>query len=894
MTTDELRAKFLQFFEERGHKVCPSDPLVPPPDDKSLLFTGAGMNAFKNEFLQRVPLKFTRAASSQKCLRTADIEEVGRTDVHHTFFEMLGNFSFNDYFKRESIAWAWEFLTRDLSLPAEKMVVTVHKDDEEAFDAWAAIVPRDRIRRLGDKENFWPADAPKKGPNGLCGPCSEIFYDRGEDLSCGHPWCGIECDCDRKRFFEVWNLVFQQFDRRDGGVLEPLPYKNIDTGMGLERIAAVVQGVRSNFDIDIFRTIIADGAELLDVDPHADAETVRRTRRIADHIRAVAFCIGDGILPSNQGRGYVLRKLIRTAVRDGVALGHEEPFLFSLVPTVARVMRAPYPEITEHRDHIARVVRAEEEHFHETLRNGMQMLDEMVREMRRTGEKVLRGEKAFRLFDTHGFPLEVAEAVLAEQGLGVDREGFEREMHRQRAAARARTQISADIFGSGPLVELKERGLATEFVGYRDERAAAEVRAILSGEDLVEMADEGETVGIVLDRSPFYGEAGGQVGDTGLLKADDAVVDVADCRWGEGMILHLGTVRCGRIKVGDRVACEPDLDRRTDIRRNHTATHLLHHALREVLGPHVAQAGSLVAPDRLRFDFTHPEALTDEQIRRVEDLVNARILANDPVAAHETTLEKAKAAGALALFGEKYGEEVRMVAVGDYSKELCGGLHVSATGDIGLFKILSEGSVAAGVRRIEAATGRGALAAVRATEDILARLSALLKTPRAKIEERVAALLEQVKTLRAEVRRAGRRAGGASADDLLARAKEVAGVKVVAYEVPEGDARRLREIADALTKQKEGVAAFLAARAGKGAQLVVALSRVLVERGLDAVQIARAAGAEIGGGGGGRPAQAQAGGKNADGISAALRKAEDLLAERLGGSAQRPRSHGGS
>jgi len=702
-------------------------------------------------------------------------------------------------------------------------------------------------------------------------------------LSCGHPWCGIECDCDRKRFFEVWNLVFQQFDRRDGGVLEPLPYKNIDTGMGLERIAAVVQGVRSNFDIDIFRTLLADAGELLDVDPRADEETIRRTRRIADHVRAIAFCIGDGILPSNQGRGYVLRKLIRTAVRDGVALGREEPFLFSLVPTVARVMREPYPELAEHRDHIARVVRAEEEHFHETLRKSMNVLQDKMDEKRARGERVFSGEELFELYDTFGLSADVAVPIIEEAGFEADMDGFRAEMDERRHYSRAASRISGDIFGSGPYVELREDGVATEFVGYEDETAEATITAILDSEEgLVEEAKVGMTVSVVVDRSPFYAESGGEVGDTGVIEGADGALDVTDCQWKEGMIAHFGKVTSGVLRDGEMVACKPDLERRADVRRNHTATHLLHHALREVLGPHVAQAGSLVAPDRLRFDFTHPEALTEEQIRRVEDLVNARILANSPVAARRTTLEEARAAGAIALFGEKYGDEVRMVAVGDYSKELCGGLHVSATGDIGLFKILSKGSVAAGVRRIEAVTGRGALEHVRAEEDILARLAALLKTPRAKIEERVAGLLEQVKTLRAEIRQAGRRREGASADDLLARAKEVAGVKVVAYEVPEGDAARLRQIADALTKQREGVAAFLAARAGRGGQLVVALSRDLVERGLDAVEIARAAGAEIGGGGGGRPDQAQAGGKNADGIPAALRKAEDLLAERLG------------
>lgn len=881
MTTNEVRRSFLEFFQKRGHKICASDSLVPPADDKSLLFTGAGMNAFKNEFRQRVPMKFTRAVSCQKCLRADDIEEVGRTHIHHTFLEMLGSFSFNDYFKREAIEWAWEYVTGVLRIPKVKLVITVHKDDDEATRLWEEIIPADRILHLGDKSNFWPADAPRKGPNGLCGPCSEIFYDRGVELGCGHPWCGIECDCKDYRFVELWNLVFQQFDRKEGGILDPLPFKNIDTGMGLERTAAVVQGVRSDFETDIFKPLIEDVCRLVEVKYEANDETTRRVRRIADHVRAVTFCIGDGILPSNQGRGYVERKLIRLAVRDAVKLGCEKPFLFSIVPTVAEVMEEQYPELKERRESISRIVRAEEERFHQTLRQGTAILEGMLGDLRAKRSKVLSGKDAFRLFDTYGMPVDVAQSILEEDGFCVDLDGFEREMERQREQARATTAISADIFGSGPLVELQESGFATEFAGYEHTQVEATVVAILSGQDIVEMADEGESVSVVLDRSTFYGEKGGQVGDAGVLESDSALFEVTDCTWGEGMIIHFGQVKRGRLQAGDRVTCKPDLVRRAGIQRNHTATHLMHHALREVLGPHATQAGSLVAPDRLRFDFTHPEAVKSEQLLKVEQMVNERILENAPVCARQMTLAEAKKHGAIALFGEKYEEDVRMIDVGGYSKELCGGLHVDATGDIGLFKIVSEGSVAAGVRRIEAVTGLSALERVRAYEELVDRLSGLLKVPEAKLEERVNSLLDQVKELRGELKRAGETKQGTSASEMLGHAKEVNGVKIIAQEVANADANQLRQLADSLTKKQKSVAAILGSRNPKGALLVIGLSKDLVERSLSAVEIARAAAGELGGGAGGRLDMAQAGGQKADGVPAAIKRAEDALSAKL-------------
>jgi len=887
MTANEVRRRFLEFFAARGHIICPSDSLIPPPDDKSLLFTGAGMNQFKDQFLGRVPLTFKRAATCQKCLRTGDIPNVGVTAFHQTFFEMLGNFSFGDYFKREAILWAWELSVKEFGLPPERLHASVHKDDEESAQIWLREVgiPPERFWRFGDKENFWPANAPREGPNGPCGPCSELFFDWGPGEGCGQPDCNPSHNCGR--FVEYWNLVFTQFDRRDGGRLESLPQKNIDTGAGLERLTAIMQGVRTSYETDLFVPIVRAVCAAVGREPDRGSPEVRRVRRIADHVRAITFCISDGVLPSNQGRGYVLRKLIRQAVRDAIHLGRREPVLYSLVPVVVEVMREPYPELAERQQNIARILRGEEERFHRTLEQGAAIVEELAARARREGRDTIAGEEAFRLFDTYGFPIDVAETMLEESGLKVDRAGFERALEEQRQRARSATKISADIFGSGPLVELKSRGVATEFVGYEQAVAEGEVLGLVAGEDLVESADAGEEVIVILDRTNFYGEAGGQVGDTGRIcdAAADAqtpgrfVAEVTATQRGEGMVLHLAKVVQGRVRVGQRVRCEPDVVRRRRIERNHTATHLLHHALREVLGQHAEQAGSLVAPDRLRFDFTHGEALTPEQIIQIEDRVNARILADEPVTTTVTTLDAARRAGAIALFGEKYGERVRMVAVGDFSRELCGGCHVRRTGEIGCFRIVSEQSVAAGIRRIEAVTGEAVLELARQKERVIDVLCGMLKAQEAKLLERVQQLQEQVRELRAEVRKA-KQMGGTSAADFLAQAREVQGVRVVAAEIPDADRDQLRALADQL-RQKGDVAAILASRQEKGVVLIVGLSKGLVERGLDAVKIARAAASILGGGGGGRSDLAQAGGQRADDTPAALEAAVNAIREGL-------------
>jgi alanyl-tRNA synthetase len=884
MNGSEVRRRFLRFFEERGHRVLRSDSLVPPAEDKSLLFTGAGMNQFKNEFMGRGKPGLTRAATSQKCFRTGDVDNVGRTAWHQTFFEMLGNFSFGDYFKREAILWAWEFVTQEMKLPPERLRVSVYEEDDEAYDIWHKEVGLDPkvIYRYGQHDNFWPADAPKLGPNGLCGPCSEIFYDYSADVGCRKPDCGPSCSCGR--FCEFWNLVFQQFDRKDGGVLEPLPTKNIDTGMGFERMVAIMQGVRTTFDTDLFVPII----QAIQDKTQIEYERVRATRegvafrRIADHVRAAVFCIGDGVLPDNTGRGYVLRKLIRRAALDCDRLGWKPAvsFLESLVPVVAHVMEDQYPDLADRRENIARIISMEEERFYQTLDLGKAILDEKLAV---SPGAAVTGADAFHLSDTYGLPLEVTQALVEERGLQMSADApaeFESEMARQRERARKGTKISADIFGGGPIVALKERGAATVFEGYEKDESEGAVIGIVVGQDLRDDVGEGREAMLVLDRTSYYGESGGEVGDAGLLLNSDARFEVSDSQRAEGMVLHVGKVLAGRIRLGDVLTTRPDVARRAAIRRNHTATHLMHHALREVLGRHAEQAGSLVAPDRLRFDFHHTQAVTEPELRLVEDKVNEKILANTPVGSRILPIAQAKAEGAMALFGEKYGDEVRLLDIGGYSKELCGGLHCHATGDIGLFRIVSESSVAAGIRRIEAATGLEALRLVRAKEDLLDRLSESLGAPEARLVERAEQLSQQIRELRKDLQKA-KQSSGRGADDYLKAAKEIGGAKLVAAKVEGATADDLRALVDQLRRLAPSHALALGSVSDERVNLIVALSKDLVARGLHAGKIAGEAAKLVGGGGGGKPDMAQAGGKDPSGLDKAIETAARLIAEKL-------------
>lgn len=893
MRTNDIRKRFLKFFEKRGHVIVPSDSLVPTLDP-TLLFTGAGMNQFKDMLVGKGKLEFTRATSCQKCLRTGDIDNVGKTSSHHTFFEMLGNFSFGDYFKKEAIQWAWEFLLEELKLPRDRLCASVYEKDEEAYEVWEKTVglPITKIYRFGEKENFWPSNAPSQGPNGPCGPCSEIFYDQGEAVGCGRKDCQPNCPhCER--FVEVWNLVFVQYDRKDLGVLDPLGHKGIDTGMGLERIARVMQGVYSNFDIDIFTPIIKNLEEVLGVRYHPEAEEGRLLRRIADHMRAVVFCISDGVLPSNEGRGYVERRLLRRALRDAMQMDLERASLYKLVPVIVDVMEEPYPEVKQRRENIASIIKNEEERFLDTYSQGIHRLEEVVERLEKGGIKVLPGEEAFRLYDTYGFPFESTQAYCQSRGISVDISSFEKYMEERVKLSRVTSGITQAVFDVGPIAQLKEVYQGTEFLGYKGGRVEAQVIGIISEEQLINSAEKGQTVQVVLDRTPFYGEAGGQIGDTGFLKAKGVLLEVVDTKKAEDFIVHHAKVIKGKIAPGDNLTCEVDLERRAGISRSHTATHILHHVLRKVLGEHAEQAGSLVAPDRLRFDFNHFQALRAEELARVEDLVNEKILEDSPVKAEEMTQEEAKGRGAIALFGEKYGERVRLVNIGDYSLELCGGIHLRRTGEIGLFKVLGEGSVAAGIRRIEAHTGPAALKKIRQREAVLQELTGTLKAKEEGLIERVEGLLKEIKRLEKElvklkeeklklvVSAGPGRVAEAMGITRFRNFEDVSGVKIATAMREGATVEDLRKEADSLRAQYPSIAIVLASAENGRVVMITSLSQDLVKKGLHAGEIAKDVAKLIGGGGGGKPDMAQAGGILADKLDEALDYSFKVIKEKV-------------
>jgi len=869
MKADEIRASYLEFFEKKGHRVVASDSLV-PRNDPTLLFTGAGMNQFKDMFLGKGTLGYKTATTCQKCFRTGDIENVGHTPCHHTFFEMLGNFSFGDYFKRETIIWAWEYLTEVLRLPASLLRVSVYEKDDEAAAIWEKEVGvrPDWIYRYGEDDNFWPAGAPSRGPNGVCGPCSEIYYDQGG--GCGKPDCEPRCKC--RRFVEVWNLVFTQFDRKDGGILEPLPQKNIDTGMGLERVTAVLQGKRSNFETELFVPITNCICEMAEISIDKDEQRAARVRRIADHVRAVTFCIADGALPSNTERGYVVRKVLRRASVDGRELGIQEPFLYKLVAVVADIMAKPYPEVLARRESISRIIKIEEERFSDTLTQGLALLDQHIRQLQSSGSTVLPSKDAFKLYDTYGFPIDLAESILAEHGMRIDREGFEREMEEQRERARLSTTLGG-VFAAGPHLDLKASLPPTAFTGYEDTQAEAKVVGIVSEGAAVESVSAGAKATIVLDRTPFYGESGGQVGDTGEIEANGTLFAVEDTQAFDTLTLHIGKLQKGTLSVGSAVYARVNAERRLNIMRNHTATHLLHRALRQVVGPHCEQAGSLVAPDRLRFDFTHFEPLTPEQIERVEWMVNEDVRQNSPVKTYQVKYKEARASGIIGLFTEKYGEIVRVVDIGGYSRELCGGTHLPATGYIGLFKIVSEESVSAGVRRIEATTGAEAYKRAREFELSLRTAAQLLGTGLDKVADRIAQLQAEVRTLRKELESARRAKLSFSVKSVLASAEELDGTKLVGQKLDGASLNDLRSASDALRKQCSSTAIVLGAAGQDKVSLIIALTDDLVSRGLNASELIREPAALLGGGGGGRPNLAQAGGSKPEMLDMAIQKA---------------------
>ncbi len=874
MTTAEIREKYLRYFEEKGCKRMPSSSLI--PDDPSLLLTSAGMVQFKPYFLQQKQLEapYIGTTTVQKCVRTNDIDIIGTTGRHLSFFEMLGNFSFGAYFKKEMCAWAYDFSVNVLGLPPEKLYFTVFEDDDETIGIWKDLgVPEDHISRLGEDDNFWRA-----GPTGPCGPCSELYFDQGPEFGCGSPDCAPGCDCDR--FLEYWNCVFTQYDGQEDGTLEPLPKKNIDTGMGLERIAAIMQGVQSNYETDVLRSLVAVGERLAGVTYGDDPDTDLSLRIMADHSRAVTFMIADGILPSNEGRGYVLRRLLRRAIMKAHLIGIEGPFLNEYVDEIVRLMGDVYPEIVENRELERKLILAEEDRFGATLKTGQAYLADELDALEGTE---LSGEAAFTLHDTYGFPVEITAEIAEGRGFTVDMDGFARAMEAQRERARAAGAKDAEAawstYGGIYADTLAEVG-ATRFVGYGSLEAEATVAALIVRGERVDRIEDGQQGEAVLDVTPFYAEMGGEVGDTGELLSGDARAYVTDTTTPEaGLYVHAVTVEGAPLSVGDKVVARVARNRRAAIERNHTATHILHAALRAVLGDHVKQAGSYVGPDRLRFDFTHFEAMTPEQVAEVERVANNQVMEAVPTTTYTTSLDDARAKGVTALFGEKYGEEVRVVEAGGFSRELCGGCHVSNTAEIGFVKITSESSVGANLRRIEAVTSYGALEYMNRIEAELRETAAELRVPLFDVSERTAA---NIKTLK-KVQQAAKRGKEAVSDDGINKllglvVQAPAGYPVIIAEAPAQQSGGQRHLWDVVrARMGEPGAMVIAGESDGKAVLMAAGTDEAVAKGFDAAALIRAMGPAIGGGGGGKPTMAQAGGKNAAGIAEALGIARDML-----------------
>jgi alanyl-tRNA synthetase len=874
MTGKEIRDSFLRFFAERGHTIVPSASLI-PASDPTLLFTNAGMVPFKNIFLGIDTLTHRRVVDSQKCLRVSgkhnDLEEVGRDTYHHTFFEMLGNWSFGDYYKKEAIAWAWELLTNVWHLPKEKLWATVYKTDDEAEEWWRTQtdIKREQIVRFGEKDNFW-----EMGETGPCGPCSEIHIDRGPG-SCerentpGHV-CEVNGGCPR--YIELWNLVFIQYNRNPDQSLTELPAKHVDTGMGLERVTAVLQNVRGNYDSDLLRDIIRATEELSGKRYEDDPEQDISFRVIADHARATSFVITDGVVPTNEGRGYVLRRIMRRALRHGRLLGFEGPFFSRITESVVRLMGSAYPELIERKDYLTEVVRTEEERFSDTLGKGLALLEQEIKTLRQSGTSILAGDVAFRLYDTYGFPLDLTEDFLSSEGLSLDRTGFDRAMAEQRT--RAREGQKGTVYISAGLTDLRSRFVGDQIVEWESEILAT----LVNGEARIGTVREGEEVEIVTAETPFYGESGGQVGDFGRMEtARGDMVEIFDTQKPQpSLIVHRGRVVRGAIQVGDRVRLMIDTERREATRLNHSATHILHAALRELLGIHVRQSGSLVAPDRLRFDFTHTSPVKDETLQQIEDLVNAHIRENAEVTSEEMSLNDALKSGALAFFGEKYGERVRVLRMGNFSTELCGGTHVSRTGDIGLFKLKAESGVASGVRRVEATTGEGALEWVRQREQILKEIRAILKGSEEEAADRVENLLVQLREYEKKVAQLQTQLAGSQGDDIQARARKLNGVNVVASRVEGVDDKGLRDLADRLRDKLNPAVVVLGAVQDGRVALLAAVSKEATKK-YHAGNILKQIAPVVGGGGGGRPDFAQAGGKDATRLDEALQKVYELV-----------------
>ena len=870
----DLRQNFLAFFNSRDHLVLPSASLI-PKDDPSLLLTVAGMVPFKPYFQGKAVPPHPRVATVQKCLRTADLEIVGKTARHHTFFEMLGNFSFGDYFKKEAIAWAWEYLTRELGLDPADLWITVYTDDDEAAQLWQQITgrPRERIVRLGDETNFWTA-----GPVGPCGPCSEIMIDLGPDRGCGRPDCGVDCDCGR--YLEVWNLVFTQYYRHEDGRFTNLPRQNIDTGMGLERIASVIQGVPNNFETDLIFPLITEAARIAGIEYGAAPRDDVALKVIADHARAVAFLIADGVSPSNEGRGYVLRRILRRAVRYGRLLGIEGAFLGRITSRVIALYGDIYSELQERQDYTQRIVALEQERFGETLEQGLQILTDYLEHAEEGASGQLPGQIAFRLYDTFGFPLELTQEILDERGLSVDLAGFQAAMEGQRARARAARLEAASVADYGAWSAYREA--ITEFQGYSSMSGRSQIKAIISAKAELEEAAAGDRVQILLDTTPFYPEGGGQVGDRGRIEGPDGIAVIEDTKKVGNLIIHQGRLEQGILRRGDLALAEVDEERRRATTRNHTATHLLQKALRTVLGDHVHQTGSYVGPERLRFDFSHFAPLTAEELQKVEEIVNREILADLLVKVTVTDRDQAMEQGAMALFGEKYGEQVRLVAVGDFSLELCGGTHVRHSSELALFKILSDTGIGTGTRRIEALTGAELLRYWQSQERLSAQAADLLKVAPDNLLARLEQLQDQLRTAEKDLESLRGKAMLNEMDTLLSNILEVDGVKLLAVKVQAFDLDALRNLGD-LLKEKlgSGVIVLGSVIAGKVGLASFVTGDLIKREGLHAGAIIQEVARLVGGGGGGRPDMAQAGGKEPARLDEALRAVAQIVQRQL-------------
>src|SRR5438105_8197682 len=879
MDSNEIRRRFLQFFADRGHTIVKSSSLI-PAQDPTLLFVNAGMNQFKDVFLGREQRSYTTATTCQKCVRAGgkhnDLDNVGHTRRHQTFFEMLGNFSFGAYFKKEAIDYAWTLLTKEFKLPVDKLWVTVFREDDAAAELWSSgpNVASERIVRLDEKDNFW-----QMGETGPCGPCSEIHYDLGPSASeLGHKNCTFPCDCGR--YVEIWNLVFMQFDRDSQGHLTPLPKPSIDTGMGLERMASVLQGKISNYETDLLRPIIEEACQIFNVEYGASDASDISLRIIADHVRAATFLISDGIIPSNEGRGYVLRKIMRRGIRQGTLLGHKEPFLYQLSGYVTEMMKEAYPELIPTREYVARVIKTEEERFAEMVTVGLQRLEETIAQLAKAGKDIVPGIEIFKLYDTYGFPLDFTKEIADEKSMRLDMDGFNAELEKQRE--RARQSWKGDEGAISPVyADFVDKG-ATQFLGYQAVRSTGRVAGIVLNGALVDSVEGLTSAEIILDQTPFYAESGGQVGDTGTLTSPNGVAHVENTYAPvRGIVVHKIRIEFGKLAVDDQVEAHVDEERRRRIAANHTGTHILHAVLRETLGTHVKQAGSLVAPDRLRFDYTHFAPLTDREIEEIEQKINQIVFKNLPVQTRVMEINQAVAEGALAFFGEKYQQQVRVVSIPEVSMELCGGTHTKMTGDVGLFKIVGESSIASGIRRIEALTGFGTYVRLEEDENLLQEIAHTLRAPRTEITRAISRLMEQQRDLETELESLKRKAAKSQIGNLVENPENVKGISVVSRKVEGVDASMLGELAETTgAKIGSGVVVLGLASDGK-ASLVAVVSKDLQKR-LHAGKIIKEVAGLVGGSGGGRPDFAQAGGKNAEKLEEALQSVYNIVAGFLG------------